>query len=66
MGGKHWSQVCQPQEAQNHIECTAVLLVDKSYYVKVLLKRVHLNGHTIGYCVQTQKVEQHTESNSTM
>ena len=30
---------------------------NKLYHVKVLLKRFHLNGHTIGFCPQTQKLE---------
>ena len=29
----------------------------KQYHVKVLLKRFHLNGHTIGFHPQTQKLE---------
>ena len=30
---------------------------NKQYRVKVLLKRFHLNGHTIGFHPQTQKLE---------
>ena len=29
--------------------------------VKVLLKRFHLNGHTIGFHPETQKLEQRTK-----
>ena len=29
--------------------------------MKVLLKRFHLNGNTIGFHSQTQKLEQHTK-----
>ena len=29
----------------------------KQYHVKVLLTRFHLNGHTIGFHPQTQKLE---------
>ena len=29
--------------------------------MKVLLKRFHLNGHTIGFHPQTQKLEVHTK-----
>ena len=29
--------------------------------MKVLLKRFHLNGYTIGFHPQTQKLEQHTK-----
>ena len=32
---------------------------NKHYHVKELLKRFHLNGHTIGFCPQTQKLELH-------
>ena len=29
--------------------------------MKVLLKRLHLNGHTVGFHTQTQKLEEHTK-----
>ena len=32
---------------------------NKWYHAKVLLKRFHLNGHTIGFPFQTQKLELH-------
>ena len=32
---------------------------NKWYHAKVLLKRFHLNGHTIGFRPQTQKLELH-------
>ena len=32
------------------------MLRDKLYHVKVLLKRFHLIGHTIGFRSQTQKI----------
>ena len=32
---------------------------NKLYHVKVLLKRFHLNGHTIGFNPKTQKLELH-------
>ena len=32
-------------------------ILNKQYHVKVLLKRFHLNGNTIGFCPQTQKIE---------
>ena len=32
---------------------------NKWYLVKVLLKRFHLNGHTMGFRPQTQKLELH-------
>ena len=35
------------------------MLKNKWYHAKVLLKRFHLNGHTIGFHPQTQKLEQH-------
>ena len=35
------------------------ILKNKWYHAKVLLKRFHLNGHTIGFHPQTQKVELH-------
>ena len=35
------------------------ILKNKWYHAKVLLKRFHLNGHTIGFCQQTQKLELH-------
>ena len=34
-------------------------ILNKQYHVKVLLKRFHLNGKTIGFHPQTQKLEQH-------
>ena len=33
----------------------------KKYHVKVLLKRFHLNGHTVRFGPQTQKLEKHTK-----
>ena len=33
----------------------------KKYHVKVLLKRFHLNGHTVKFGPQTQKLELHTK-----
>ena len=35
------------------------ILKNKSYHAKVLLKRFDLNGHTIGFRPQTQKLELH-------
>ena len=35
------------------------ILENKWYHAKVLLKRFHLNGHTIGFHPQTQKLELH-------
>ena len=35
------------------------ILKNKWYHAKVLLKRFHLNGHTIGFHQQTQKLELH-------
>ena len=35
------------------------ILKNKWYHAKVLLKRFHLNGHTIGFRQQTQKLELH-------
>ena len=35
------------------------ILKNKCYHAKVLLKRFHLNGHTIGFRPQTQKLELH-------
>ena len=32
---------------------------NKSYRVKVLTKRLYLNGHIMGFRAQTQKLEQH-------
>ena len=34
---------------------------NKKYHVKVLQKRFHLNGNTIGFHSQTQKLELHTK-----
>ena len=31
----------------------------KQYHLKVLLNSFHLNGHTLGFHPQTQKVQQH-------
>ena len=36
-------------------------MLNKEYRVKELLKRFHLNGHTIGFYPQTQKLELHTK-----
>ena len=36
-------------------------ILNKEYHVKELLKRFHLNGHTIGFHPQTQKLELHTK-----
>ena len=41
------------------------ILKNKWYQAKVLLKRFHLNGHTIGFCQQTQKLEQMAPCKST-
>ena len=35
----------------------------KWHHAKVLLKRYHLNGDTIGFCQQTQKLELHYLTN---
>ena len=35
------------------------ILKNKWYHAKVLLKRFHLNGHTIGFHQQTQELELH-------
>ena len=35
------------------------LLENKCYHAKVPPKRFHLNGHTVGFCQQTQKLELH-------
>ena len=32
------------------------ILKNKWYQAKILPKRFHLNGHTIGFCQQTQKL----------
>lgn len=34
------------------------MLKNKKYYVKVLLKTFHLNGHSTGFFSQTQKLDQ--------
>ena len=39
------------------------ILKNKWYHTKVLLKRFHLNGHTIGFHPQTQKLELHYTDN---
>ena len=39
--------------------CT--ILKDKWFHVNELLKRFHLNGHTIGFHTQTQKLELQTK-----
>ena len=36
-------------------------ILNKWYHVKVLLKRFHLNGNTIGFHPQTPKLELHTK-----
>ena len=36
-----------------------IILKNKWYHAKVLLKRFHLNGHTTGFRQQTQKLELH-------
>ena len=33
------------------------ILKNKWYHAKVLMKRFHLNGHTMGFHPQTQKLE---------
>ena len=38
------------------------ILQNKQYYAQVLPKRFHLNGHTIGLPLQTQKLELHCMS----
>ena len=38
------------------------ILKNKWNHTKVLLKRFHLNGHTMGFHPQTQKLEQHCMS----
>ena len=38
------------------------ILQNKQYYAQVLPKRFHLNGHTIGFRIQTQKLELHCMS----
>ena len=37
------------------------MLKHKKYHVKVLLKRIHLNGNTIGFHPLSQKLELHTK-----
>ena len=37
-------------------------LKNKWYHAKVLLERFHLNGHTIGFSGQSQKLELHNMS----
>ena len=41
------------------IQSFCKILKTKWYHAKVLLKRFHLNGHTIGFHQQTQKLELH-------
>ena len=38
---------------------SAKILKNKWYHAKVLPMRFHLNVHTIGFCLQTQKLELH-------
>ena len=35
------------------------ILKNKQHHVKVQAERIHLNGHIIGFCPQTQKLESH-------
>ena len=37
------------------------IMKNKLHDAKVLLKRFHLNGHTIGFCLQTQKLKLHVK-----
>ena len=37
------------------------ILKNEWYHAKVLQKRFHLNGHTIGFCPQSQKLERQLE-----
>ena len=45
------------QEKFQNLFCK--MLKNKWYHAKVPLKRFHLNGHTIGFRPQTQKLELH-------
>ena len=49
-----------PQDFVNRLKSQ-----NKWYHAKVLLKRFHLNGHTIGFHPQTQKLEQMVPCKST-
>ena len=37
------------------------ILTNKYFYTKGLPKRIHLNGNTVGFHPQTQKLELHTK-----
>ena len=43
------------QEKSQILFC--IILKNKWYHAKVLPKRFHMNGHTIGFRPQTQKLE---------
>ena len=45
------------KEKSQILFCT--ILKNKWYHIKVPLKKFHLNGHTIGFCPLTQKLELH-------
>ena len=53
------SQECMPKaKIQDESQISFCLTLKYKYHpVKVLLKRFHLNGHTIGFHPQTQKLE---------
>ena len=54
------SQDCQISKFQEKLQILCCkILKNKWYHAKVLLKRFHLNGHTMGFCRQTQKLELH-------
>ena len=48
----------KPQDFIHRLKSQTYIL-HKQHHVKVLLKRFHLNGHTIGFHPQTQKLEIH-------
>ena len=47
---------CTPKSAKDN---SFNILKNKQYNAKVLLKRFHLNGRTMGFCPHTKKLEQH-------
>ena len=59
--GKFHLQSTAPVSKKRYHERSYDCTLNKQYHVKVLLKRFHMNGHTIGFQPHTQKVEPHTK-----
>ena len=54
IGSSHFRVTSTDSKSLNHLE-----QYDKQHYKKVLLSSFHLDGHTLGFLLQTQKLEPH-------